>query len=333
MSSRRHSTALTLWLLICCAMIFVMALLGAVTRLSEAGLAITVWDPIMGVLPPITAAEWQAAFAQYRQIPQFQLLHSGMDLPHFQHIYFWEWLHRLWGRLIGLVFAVPLLVFWLRGQVDRVQAITFSGILLLGGLQGLVGWFMVQSGLAIRTSVSPYRLALHLSFALVIYGLLLRLTLKGDRARLSGHGGLALALLAATIFWGGLVAGGQAGLVYNTWPLMAGEWLPEAAGNMQPVWRNAFENAALVQFIHRWLGPLTVAVILTWVGRCWGRSDRKPLLAALAVMAVAQVGLGLATLLSHVQMVLAVLHQAGAITLLTLLLLNLFSPRRSNRWR
>lgn len=319
-------------------MVFVMAMLGAVTRLSQAGLSITDWAPLMGVIPPLRHDDWLRAFAAYQQIPQYQMLHTDMTLDAFKGIYFWEWLHRLWGRLIGVVFAVPLAVFWVQGRIGRQQGMRFVAIFMLGGLQGFIGWFMVESGLVDRTSVSPYRLALHLGFAQLIYALLLWMAVA-ERATtpispsLRRHGRLALAMLALTMIWGAFVAGLQAGLVYNTWPLMADEFIPSIATSMQPVWHNAFENVALVQFIHRWMGPLTMIVILGWVWRCWNAvaPARKPALAALATMAVLQVGLGLATLLSHVQIQIAVLHQAGAITLLTLLLYTLLMTRRTNR--
>ena len=150
-----------------------MALLGAITRLTESGLSITDWNPVMGALPPLSDADWNKAFAGYRQIPQYQILHRGMVLDEFKHIYFWEWLHRLWGRLIGLVFAMPFIWFLANGRIGRALGIRLAVIFALGGLQGFIGWFMVQSGLAVRTSVSPYRLALHLGFALVIYAAML----------------------------------------------------------------------------------------------------------------------------------------------------------------
>lgn len=319
-------------------MVFVMALLGAVTRLTQAGLSITDWAPLIGIIPPLRHDDWARAFAAYQQIPQYQMLHTDMTLDSFKGIYFWEWLHRLWGRLIGVAFAVPLAAFWWRGRIGRQQGLRFVAVFMLGGLQGFIGWFMVESGLVDRTSVSPYRLALHLGFALLIYSLLLWMavaerTTDPIRSSLRRQGWLALAVLALTMMWGAFVAGLQAGMVYNTWPLMADEFLPSIATSMRPLWRNAFENVALVQFIHRWMGPLTMILVLSWVGHCWKTvaPARKPALAALAVMATLQVGLGLATLLSQVQIQIAVLHQAGAITLLTLLLYNLIMTRRTNR--
>jgi len=330
MQEKADPRPVTIWLLACCAMVFFMALLGAITRLTESGLSITRWDPVMGALPPLNDEAWRHVFAAYQATPQYQLLHrTGMELADFKTIFFWEWLHRLWGRLIGAVFALPLLVFWLRGQISRRDGIRFSLIFLLGGLQGFIGWFMVQSGLEDRTSVSPIRLALHLAFALALYALLLWLALAGKKRErivvppsLLRHGWTALACLALTITWGALVAGLQAGQIYNTWPLMDGDMLPALATELAPWWRNLFENPVLAQFVHRWLGPLTLAMALSWVWRC-RRIAPTSALTALGGMAALQVGLGLATLLSHTEIVIALLHQAGAISLLTLFLYNL----------
>jgi cytochrome c oxidase assembly protein subunit 15 len=323
-------------------MVFVMALLGAVTRLMGAGLSITDWDPIMGAVPPLSAAAWDKAFAAYQQIPQYQIFHRGMTLDEFKGIYFWEWLHRLWGRLIGVAFGAPLVIFWLKKKIDRALLMCLAAIFMLGGLQGFIGWFMVESGLAVRTSVSPYRLALHLGFALLIYSIMLWTALD----KLPGakpvpmqknfvrQGWIALGFLAVTMTWGAFTAGLHAGEAYNTWPLMEGDVLPAAAFTLMPKWVNAFENLAFVQFIHRWLGPITMLVILAWVRRavCATNAERKPLLYMLGGMALLQVGLGLATLLSHAEIVLAALHQAGAVMLLTLLLINLHAFQGRPRW-
>jgi len=324
---------IAIWLLICCAMIFVMALLGAITRLTESGLSITSWEPVMGAMPPLNAASWDKAFAAYRQIPQYQLLHSSMTLNEFKGIYFWEWLHRLWGRLIGIVFAAPFLVFLLRDKIDKALGLRLAGILALGALQGFIGWFMVESGLVVRTSVSPYRLALHLGFALLIYSLLLwtafdALNMPRNKMMPSirRHGWIALALLVLTMFWGTFTAGLHAGETYNTWPLMDGELLPSAAFTILPKWKNLFENLALVQFIHRWLAPITALVILAWAWRLRDAPD-KGWVHAFGAMALVQIALGLSTLLTHAEIIVATLHQVGAITLLSLLLVNLWKIR------
>ena len=319
-----------LWLLVCCFMVFATALLGAITRLTESGLSITDWAPVTGALPPLDRAGWNKAFVAYQQIPQYQLLHRGMTLGEFKGIYFWEWLHRFWDRLIGLVFALPLIWFWWRGKIDRRLGAKLCGILALGALQGFAGWYMVESGLATRTSVSPYRLALHLGMALLVYALMLWTALGLLEIRrtatswcLRRHGWIALGLLAVTMTWGAFTAGLHAGETYNTWPLMEGQVLPSAAFTILPKWLNAFENLALVQFIHRSLGPLTALAILFWVWRLLQREDNRRWPLALGGMALLQVALGITTLLAHAEIAIATLHQAGAIILLTLLLVNL----------
>lgn len=333
MNTHSSKRAVALWLLICCGMVFAMALLGAVTRLTESGLSITEWKPVTGVLPPMNDAEWAQAFADYQKIPQYQLLHSGMTIEEFRNIYFWEWLHRLWGRMTGLAFALPLLYFLARKTIDKKLTLKLAGLFALGGLQGFIGWFMVESGLEIRTSVSPYRLALHLGFALLIYALMLwlALDLRGGRRTtaprgLVRHGWLALALLAVTMTWGAFVAGLHAGSIYNSWPLMDGDFFPSAALTLTPKWVNVFENGAFAQFIHRWLAPAAAAAILLWVwrlARFHKHEDERRWAMALGAMALFQVSLGLDTLLTHAEVMIATLHQAGAVTLLTLLLVNL----------
>jgi cytochrome c oxidase assembly protein subunit 15 len=328
MISSRPQTAVRIWLAACCAMVAAMVVLGAITRLTQSGLSITRWDPVMGAVPPLDQAGWQAAFAAYQQTPQYRLLNSGMSIDAFRHIYFWEWLHRLWGRLIGLVFALPLLVFWWRGLVARGLGLRLAGIFALGGLQGLAGWLMVQSGLVERTAVSPWRLAVHLDLALLIYALLVWTLLSlgagpprpcSPTYRRLGWG--LLGLVVVTITLGALVAGTFGGTIYGTWPMMEGNWLPDAALALDPAWLNVIENPVMAQFLHRWAGPITMVAVLAWAWR--GRDH------LLAGWVVAQVGLGLATLLSGAALPLAVAHQAGAVVLLTLLLRALFARRSS----
>ncbi len=350
LASRHH---IALWLLICCAMVFVMALLGAITRLTESGLSITEWQPVTGALPPLSETEWNKAFDDYKSIPQYQVLNRGMTLAAFKGIYFWEWLHRLWGRLIGLVFALPFIYFSVRKKFGfqprldcsddkRLSCLGFRLLIIfvLGGLQGFIGWFMVKSGLSLRTSVSPYRLAMHLDFALLLYALLLwtALDLLDPRGPLQKNyknsarfGWATLGLLVVTMTWGAFVAGLRAGEVYNTWPLMDGQFLPAASLAILPTWHNFFENTALVQFIHRWLAPATASAILLWVVQLWlcheSQKERR-WIAALGIMAVTQVALGLTVLLTHVEIVIATCHQAGAIMLLSLLLINMRRLKR-----
>ena len=254
-----------------------------------------------------------------------------MTLDEFKGIYFWEWLHRFWDRLIGIVFALPLLWFAVRKKIDKRLALYLTGILVLGALQGFIGWYMVESGLSVRTSVSQYRLALHLFFALFIYALMLWIALDLYGVKLTPstwclrrHGWISLAFLTLTMIWGAFTAGLHAGEAYNTWPLMEGEIIPSAAFTILPKRLNVFQNLALVQFIHRWLGPTTALIILSWVWRLWRKDDlNKGWLAALGMMAILQVALGITTVLTHANIVIATIHQVGAITLLTLLLINL----------
>jgi cytochrome c oxidase assembly protein subunit 15 len=311
-----------------------MAVIGAITRLTESGLSIVEWAPISGAIPPLNETAWQQAFTSYQQIPQYRLLHSGMSLDEFKNIFFWEWLHRLWGRLIGIVYAVPFFVFLLRHHIPTgYQKKLWLG-LALGGLQGAVGWFMVASGLSTRVYVSHYRLAMHLVLALAIYSYLLWLALSliprtpRNTMLAPKHGWLCLGLLTTTIIWGALVAGLKAGLVYNTFPLMGGSVVPEAGWTLQPLWLNFFDNTALVQFCHRGLAMATAGVIWLW---CWRlRRQERRLALALAGMVTAQIVLGISTLLSQVNTVLATLHQAGAILTLTLVLINLHRNQKTH---
>jgi cytochrome c oxidase assembly protein subunit 15 len=323
--------AVGLWLLVCCAMVAVMVVLGGATRLTDSGLSIVDWRPVTGVLPPMTDADWQTLFDAYRRTPEFQRANFWMTVADFKTIYWLEYLHRLWGRLIGVAFLAPFLWFLARGRVRGGFAWRLGGAFLLGGLQGLLGWYMVKSGLVNRTDVSQYRLAAHLAFAFVIHGWLLWLALRclspstgRERpAPLRGHAVAVAAGALVTVVAGAFVAGIDAGLAYNTFPLMDGQLAPPGAWLLDPWWLNFFENTATVQFTHRVLGTLLVAAVL-WL---WLRARTavlppatRKLLDALAVMALAQMALGIATLLTAVALPLAVLHQAGALALFTLAL-------------
>lgn len=304
------------WLLLCCFMVFAMALIGAVTRLSEAGLSITEWKPVAGALPPVSAADWQREFDLYKQTPEYAAKHFWMEIGDFKKIYFWEWLHRFWGRLIGIVFAVPFLYFAIRRQIPQGYGWKLTGLLLLGGMQGFAGWFMVQSGLIDRPSVSHFRLAIHLSLALILFAVMLWLALDlraGPRRKPALPGARAgwgvCALLATTIIWGAFVAGLDAGMIYNTFPHMGNGLVPPDFGNIH-------SSAAGVQFMHRWLAVTTMLCIL---GYAWTIRALR-IAPFLAMMVVMQVGLGIATLLTQVNIGIATLHQAGAITVLGLMM-------------
>ena len=320
--------AVAMWLLGCCAMIFAMVVIGGITRLTLSGLSITEWQPVTGILPPLSGAGWAAEFEKYRQIPQYRLLHAGMSLADFQTIYWWEYVHRLWGRLIGVIYAAPFLYFWLRGRLPRRLLGPLGGILLLGAAQGALGWYMVESGLADRVDVSQYRLVAHLALALAIYGLTLwialDLMLERPRAGVASvwrrSAETMIALVALTIVAGGFVAGLHAGLTYNTFPLMDGRFVPLDYGQLHPFFRNWFENVAAVQFDHRVLAMTTAAAAaLLWLAGRRAPLPRSARLAlhALLVTAALQFALGVSTLLLVVPIPLAAAHQAGAVLLLT----------------
>lgn len=314
-------------------MIFAMVVIGGVTRLTESGLSITEWKPVSGALPPLSDEAWQDAFAKYREIPEYRERNAGMTLAEFKNIYWWEFIHRLWGRLIGVVYAVPLLWFVLRGQVRGALAWKLGGIFVLGGLQGVLGWYMVQSGLVDRIDVSQYRLTAHLGLALLIYAATLWTALDllrpGGAATPFGRAALALSALAfLTMLAGGFVAGLDAGMTYNTFPLMDGRLVPAGYFDETPWWLNLFENVAAVQFNHRLLGiaTLVAAIALAVAGRSSAPRTRSLALAT-GFMALLQVVLGVATLLLVVPIPLAAAHQAGAVALLTLSLATAHAAR------
>ncbi len=306
-------------------MIFAMVVIGGVTRLTESGLSIVEWKPVSGALPPLTQADWEAEFAKYRQIDQYKQMNAGMSLAEFKRIFFWEWFHRLWGRLIGLVFLVPFVWFWWRGAVRGRLAGQLLALFCLGGLQGAIGWWMVASGLKRdMLAVSQYRLAVHLALALALHAGLLWLALdllRGRRAASTGRkAAAALAgLVFLTIVAGAFVAGLDAGLVSDTFPLMDGRLVPAGYADIEPFWRNLFENHAAVQFNHRWLGIFTAACALVFAWRFARAADAGDRIAVLAVPAasVVQAALGIATLMLWVPVPLAAAHQAGAVILLT----------------
>jgi cytochrome c oxidase assembly protein subunit 15 len=267
-------------------------------------------------------------FNRYRQSPEYIKKNAGMSLDDFKNIFFWEWLHRLWGRLVGLFFAVPLLYFWLRRRIAEGYHSKFLGVLGLGGLQGVVGWWMVQSGLVDDPAVSHYRLAVHLGLALVIFALMLWMAMTLLRRDgylvmrpvlsthcLRRHGRWALGFLVVTILWGAFVAGLDAGLLYNEWPLMGRGFFPSEMWHLSPAWLNVFENHAAVQFTHRWVAAFAVLFVLSFAWRV-----QSPVLATAVVL---QFALGILTLVSNVAIPLAALHQMGAMAVLAALLYQL----------
>jgi cytochrome c oxidase assembly protein subunit 15 len=330
------------WLFICAFSVFLMALVGAVTRLTESGLSIVDWRPVTGAVPPLSAGDWQIEFDKYRTSPQYQKVNRGMTLDEFKDIYFWEWVHRFWGRVIGLIYALPLIWFWIKGWLPPDRRKYFLGILALGGLQGLMGWLMVKSGLVDAPAVSHYRLAAHLLLAFLIFGCLVRLALTFARPQFEKDADRLIRLrpllrsaiwtAGVVMLWGAFVAGLDAGMVYNSFPTMDGHWFPPETAQHQPVWRAFFEEPATVQWTHRVLAMLFLVKVIFLLRRGVSLSPPPGLkrgLVAVAAMAVLQVLLGIAALLTQVNIVLATAHQAGALVMIFLLVYVLHSiPRK-----
>ena len=345
-TSPRSRRLIAIWLYCVAGIILIMIALGGVTRLTGSGLSIMEWAPIMGAIPPLTDAEWHRLYALYQQIPQYNLINDGFGLDGFKRIFWLEWTHRLWGRLIGAAFVVPLTWFALTGRLERRLLPRLVGFLVLGGLQGVVGWFMVESGFfPDATAVAPIRLVAHLVLALLLYGAVLWTALSllppGPRVFDAGRSLKILAwttlgLVALTIAAGGLVAGLHAGLTYNTFPLMDGRLVPEGYADLSPVFRNLVENIAAVQFNHRMLASLTLLSALGLTVAAWPYRDRLGWRAAfLGGTVVLQYTLGVTTLLLAVPTGLAAIHQVCATILLTAVLFIAqavrFTPGRAHR--
>ncbi|MGH8507442.1 MAG: COX15/CtaA family protein [Gammaproteobacteria bacterium] len=331
---------IALWLIICCALIAIMVLLGGVTRLRHAGLSIVEWKPVTGIIPPLTAPAWEDAFAQYQRYPEYQKLNRGMTLGEFKAIFWLEYLHRLWGRLIGVAFLVPCLYFALRRRIGGTLIPKLAMLFALGGLQGALGWYMVKSGLVDRPDVSQYRLSAHLGLAALIYAYMLWVALGLLRPRIAAQGSRSnsragfgvLCLVFVTLLSGGFVAGLDAGLAYNTFPRMAGRWIPDGLWRLEPGYRNLFENLITVQFTHRVLALLSFsAILIFWrAGLRSAPPGRARLtLHGLAAAAALQVTLGISTLIFVMPLPLALAHQAGALVLLTMAIWTLHELRSS----
>ncbi|MEO7365088.1 MAG: COX15/CtaA family protein [Sphingomicrobium sp.] len=326
LQSQRSSTrgqprprALSNLLLAVAALVFAMVVVGGITRLTESGLSITEWRPLSGAIPPLKAADWAHAFQLYQATPEYRQINgpAGMELAQFKQIYFWEWLHRLLGRLIGLVFALPLAWFAIRRAIPRGYGWKLAGLLLLGGVQGGLGWYMVMSGLADRTDVSHLRLSAHLIMALAIMGALIWVALdlrrlaadaKDRPSRLTRLALLALAVLFAQILYGAWVAGLDAGPVANSWPLMHGRLVPDGIDWSLGLGHTLAYDPFLVHFIHRWWAWVVVAVLLVFARRI--RSHSRPPAFAIHAALATQVLLGITTVLTGVAIGAAALHQA-----------------------
>jgi cytochrome c oxidase assembly protein subunit 15 len=318
------------WLLLCCALVFAMVILGGVTRLTGSGLSMVDWRPIMGVVPPIGDAAWQEAFDLYRSSPEFQHTNFDIDVDNFKDIFWLEYLHRLLGRLIGIVFLVPFIFFVWTGHIRKTQTPRYVVMFLLGGLQGLLGWYMVKSGLVDDPHVSQYRLTAHLVAAFAIYAYMLWVALgllsQPDTAARHPYYRKTLALttlIFVTVVSGGFVAGLKAGLLYNTFPTMGGHWLPPGMLALEPVWRNFFDHPVTAQFDHRLLALTTLLLAtLYWLGARRRQLPPAAMSATNILLAVVllQVALGISTLLLRVPVVLASAHQASAMALFTVAL-------------
>jgi len=318
--------AVAIWLFACCAMVILMMIIGAVTRLTESGLSMVEWRPLIGWLPPLSETEWQRVFALYRKTSEYHLENPGMTLGEFKTIFWWEFIHRVWGRLIGIVFALPLLWFLVRRQIPKGLAPHLVGLFVLGGIQGVIGWWMVKSGFVDRDDVSQYRLTVHLGIAFLILGYMLWIALDliswkqlhgPAPAGLRRHARMVLLVVFATALTGGLVAGLNAGFIYNEWPLMDGHFVPADYGRMSPWWLNLFENMAAVQFDHRIMAYLAAGSVFgLWMQarRTAPPGARLPF-HVLGAIAILQIALGITTLVLVIPLPIAVAHQAGAIAL------------------
>ena len=326
-----HDRQVAGWLLLCAVVILGMILLGGVTRLTNSGLSMVEWKPLVGIIPPLSEQAWQETFDKYRQFPEYQKVNRGMSLDDFKSIFMFEYLHRVLGRLIGVMFFLPLLYFAWRGRIRQGLMPKLLVLFFLGGCQGLLGWYMVKSGLVDNPRVSQYRLTAHLGLAVAIYAYMIWLVFDllfrahpgggaGSARPNAGFSRILVGLIYLMILSGGLVAGTRAGFAYSTWPLMGDSFIPRGLYAGTPAWLDMFEDITTIQFNHRifaYLLTVIIGIFVTLVYRSGvgsrGRLAVTLLLAALAVQLV----LGISTLLLHVPLVLAAAHQGGAMLLLT----------------
>ena len=323
----RHPAAdparqVSIWLFVVAAMIALMVVVGGLTRLTESGLSIVEWKPVTGVVPPLNESQWTVEFDKYKQYPEYKKINSGMTLEGFKGIFWLEYIHRLLGRLIGVVFFLPMVWFWLRRRIPAGMKPHLVAMFLLGGSQGALGWFMVESGLVNRPDVSHLRLTAHLGLALLIFVYIFwsALSLYRRGRMIAPRGGGIAAVLACLVFLqilsGGLVAGLDAGQGYNTWPLMDGAIIPKGLLSMSPDWINVFYNAMTVQFQHRMGAYLVLIMAVATAVLSKGRAATGLRHGLLTVVAL-QIALGITTLLHHVPVSLGSMHQAGAVLVLT----------------
>ncbi len=338
-----NDRAIISWLLVCLFLIFAMVILGGVTRLTGSGLSMVNWKPVHGIIPPLTQQQWQVEFGHYQASPEFKKINRDMDVNAFKSIFWFEYSHRLLGRLIGLVFLIPFLYFWFRKQIKPGLTPKLIIMFFLGGLQGLLGWYMVKSGLVSNPHVSQYRLTAHLMSAIIIYAFILWAILDLAEQRvyqpllnssITGWrigSSVLTGLIVVTIISGGFVAGLKAGLIFNTFPLMGGQWLPEGINALSPWYQNLFENKVTVQFDHRVLAIGTGLILIAWyLSGCSKFNDIsiKRSFKLIGMMIIIQLALGISTLLLQVPVWLGASHQAGALVLLTFMLMNVHALSR-----
>ncbi len=325
-----------------CGLIFAMVVLGGVTRLTDSGLSIVDWRPLMGVLPPLDDETWRTLFERYQAYPEYQKVNVGMTLAGFKSIFWFEYAHRALGRIIGVAFLVPFLLFAFTGRIERALVPRMVLLFVLGALQGLLGWFMVQSGLVDRPDVSQYRLTAHLGLAVLIYGVMLWTALSvlapvpvaPNRVALRNVLRLLVPWVFLVVLSGGFVAGTDAGFAYNTFPLMDGRYVPFGLFDLSPVLLNFFENTITIQFTHRVLGILTVgAVVVLWYFSRQGQTNDRMAgrVNVLALAALVQVVLGISTLVMVVPVSLGAAHQAGGLVLFSAAIFALHATRRGRR--
>src|SRR5258706_12355041 len=325
-ASARTDRGVGLWLFLIAAMIGLMVVVGGLTRLTGSGLSITEWQPVTGVIPPLDDSAWQSEFAKYRGTPQYDLINRSIGLAGFKAIYWWEWTHRMLGRVLGVVFLIPFLVFVRQGRIDRGIATRLAILFLLGAAQGVLGWWMVQSGLTgERVAVSQYRLAAHLGLAMILFGYVFWTALEiigagrsriASTTRFQSWAILLVALIFAQILLGAFMAGLDAGLAFSSWPTYAGAWIPRGLYDLSPRWINHFENPALVHFQHRSVGyVVAILVAALYVALRSAGADRTLRIAGIHAVALTalQIALGIFTVVSMVALPLAALHQICAL--------------------
>ena len=324
---------LAVWLLVCCAMIFMMIVIGAVTRLTESGLSIVDWHGFKDMLPPLNDTAWAEKFAEYKTSPEYLLKNKGMEPDAFKNIYFWEWLHRLWGRLIGFVYALPLIYFWVRKRIPNEMKPRFIGFLVLGGMQGFVGWYMVKSGLINEPRVSHFRLAAHLGLALLLpkFAAMLKRFSYDVKFCLKRHYAFGAVFLVGALIWGAFTAGLDAGLACSDFPKTCAQWVPQELFFQDNFFGNIVHEPTAVQFVHRVFGTLTF-ITLFGLGIRLIKTKQPQLKKAgltLHLLILLQWILGIGVLHSHVALPVAALHQAGAVmTLLVMLTIGVFFAKK-----